>query len=91
MVFVNADDVRGLGLEPGMLVDLTSDYDGERRTAPRFKVVPYDIPSGSAAAYFPEANPLVPLGLHAPGSRTPASKSIVVELTPCPPVSTKTE
>jgi len=34
------------------------------------------------AAYFPEANPLVPLGQFAPGSRTPASKSVVIEVTP---------
>ena len=43
---------------------------------------PYPIPRGSAATYFPEANPLVPLSQFAPGSRTPASKSIVIEVTP---------
>jgi hypothetical protein len=33
-----------------------------------------------AAAYYPETNPLVPLDHHAAGSRTPASRSIVVRL-----------
>jgi molybdopterin-dependent oxidoreductase alpha subunit len=82
VVFVNAEDIEALSLEAGAIVDLTSHYRGETRTVRRFKVVPYPIPRGSAAAYFPEANPLVPLGQHAPGSRTPASKSIVVELVP---------
>ncbi|HXU05150.1 MAG TPA: molybdopterin dinucleotide binding domain-containing protein, partial [Polyangia bacterium] len=82
VVFMNADDIRDLALEPGMTVDLFSHFRGETRTAPRFVVVAYAIPRGSAAAYFPEANPLVPLGRFAPGSRTPASKSIVIEVRP---------
>ena len=65
-----------------MAVDLVGRFRGETRTAPRFTVVAYPIPRGSAAAYFPEANPLVPLARFAPGSRTPASKSIVIEVTP---------
>jgi molybdopterin-dependent oxidoreductase alpha subunit len=82
VVFMNADDIRSLALEPGTVVDLVSHFRGETRTAPRFTVVAYAIPRGSAAAYFPEANPLVPLGQFAPGSRTPASKSIVIEVRP---------
>ncbi len=82
VVFMNEDDIAALALAPGMLVDLTSRWRDERRTVSRFVVVPYPIPRGSAAAYFPEANPLVPLGQFAPGSRTPASKSVVIEVTP---------
>ena len=65
-----------------MIVDLVSRHRDETRMAPRFVVVAYPIPRGSAAAYFPEANPLVPLWRFAPGSRTPASKSIVIEVRP---------
>ena len=36
----------------------------------------YDVPEGTAAAYFPEANPLVFLESYAATSRTPTSKSI---------------
>ena len=43
-------------------------------------VVPYDIPRGCAAAYFPEANVLVPLASVAAGSNQPASKSIPITL-----------
>ncbi|HEY7719740.1 MAG TPA: hypothetical protein VH915_13345, partial [Pedococcus sp.] len=54
--------------------------DGSERRAPAFRVVPYDQPRGCAAAYYPETNPLVPLDHTAEGSRTPASKSLVVRL-----------
>jgi molybdopterin-dependent oxidoreductase alpha subunit len=80
VVFMNEDDIRERGLTAGMTVDLTSRFRGETRTAERFVVVAYAIPRGSAAAYFPEANPLVPLAQFAPGSRTPASKSITIEV-----------
>jgi hypothetical protein len=36
---------------------------------------------GSAAAYFPEANVLVPVDSRAEGSGTPTSKAIEIELT----------
>ena len=38
------------------------------------------MPRGSAAAYFPEANVLVPAGSQAEGSGTPTSKSIEIEI-----------
>jgi hypothetical protein len=85
VVFMNEEDIAALGLTAGMRVDITSRWRDETRRVSRFVVVPYPIPRGSAAAYFPEANPLVPLGQFAPGSRTPASKSIVVELTASAP------
>jgi formate dehydrogenase major subunit len=63
-------------------VDLVSIWsDGERR-ASRFRVVEYPTPRGSAAAYFPEANVLIPLDSTAKVSNTPTSKSIVIRLEP---------
>ena len=82
VVFMNGDDITGLGLGAGQVVDLISHFtDGDRR-ADRFVVVSYPIPRGCAAAYFPEANPLVPLGSKADRSDTPASKSIVISIRP---------
>jgi hypothetical protein len=52
----------------------------ERRRAARFKVVPYEIPRGCAAAYYPETNVLVPVASVATGSNQPASKSIPITL-----------
>jgi molybdopterin-dependent oxidoreductase alpha subunit len=91
VVFVHPDDITALGLEDGQLVDLVSEWrdpdDGAdaalvERQAPAFRVVAYDQPRGCAAAYYPETNPLVPLGSTALGSNTPTSKSIVVRLEP---------
>jgi anaerobic selenocysteine-containing dehydrogenase len=75
---MNADDMRERGLDDGSIVDITSHYEGEQRLGHRFRVVEYDVPRGSAAAYFPEANVLVAASSVAEKSNTPASKSIVV-------------
>ena len=57
-----------------------SGRDGVERTARAFRVVPYDQPRGCVAAYYPEANPLVPLDSTAEKSNQPVYKSIVVRL-----------
>jgi molybdopterin-dependent oxidoreductase alpha subunit len=85
VIFVNVEDLREAGLSDGQAVDITSHYEGETRTVHAFKVVSYEIPRRCAAAYFPETNPLVPLGNIADGSRQPASKSIVISLAPADP------
>lgn len=78
VVFLNPEDVRERGLGSGDLVDLVSHFRGQTRVAPGFRVVEYDIPRGCAAAYFPEANVLVPLDSTAAVSNTPTSKHIVI-------------
>jgi anaerobic selenocysteine-containing dehydrogenase len=82
VVFVNPDDVAELGLSDGQLVDLISEWSDGERKAQRFRVVAYPTARGCAAAYFPEANSLVPLDSTAETSNTPTSKSIVVRLEP---------
>ncbi|MGH7296022.1 MAG: molybdopterin dinucleotide binding domain-containing protein, partial [Polyangiaceae bacterium] len=78
VVLMSAADLEERGLRAGDLVDLTShSAEGERR-AEGFSAVPYAIPRGCCATYFPEANVLVPLGVVARKSNTPASKSVVV-------------
>jgi molybdopterin-dependent oxidoreductase alpha subunit len=83
VVFVNEADLDARGLLPGQRVDLTSHFQGETRRAEGFLTVPYDIPRGCAAAYFPEANVLVPIGSVAGKSNTPAYKSIVITMEAC--------
>jgi molybdopterin-dependent oxidoreductase alpha subunit len=78
VVLLHEDDVRDRGLAAGDAVDLTSHFRGERRVARRFVVVPYPIPRGCAATYFPEANPLVPIDSVAERSNTPTSKCVVI-------------
>jgi formate dehydrogenase major subunit len=84
VVFVNRDDITALGFSAGDLVDLVTHWPGDdiTRRAPAFRIVEYDTPLGSAAAYYPETNPLVPLDHTALGSNTPAYKSVIVKLEP---------
>lgn len=80
VVFVHPGDLADRGLGDGDLVDLVSVYDDGERRAEGFRAVAYPTPRGCAAAYFPEANVLVPLDSTALGSNTPTSKSIVVRV-----------
>ena len=82
VIFLNTGDMKKLGLKTGQIVDLTSHFSDGERHAYRFIVVPYEIPLDCAAAYFPEANPLVPLASHADRSQTPTSKSIIISIQP---------
>ncbi|WP_328611846.1 FdhF/YdeP family oxidoreductase [Amycolatopsis sp. NBC_00345] len=82
VVFVSPEDLAELGIADGEIVDLVSEWsDGDRR-APQFRAVAYPTARGCAAAYFPEANALVPLDSVAEKSNTPVSKAIVVRLEP---------
>lgn len=80
VVFLHPDDVKAASLKKGDVVDLTSHYKGEERTARKFVVVPFSIPRRCAATYFPETNVLVPVDSYAAKSYTPASKSVVISL-----------
>ena len=79
VVFVHADDLRDLGFADGDVVDVVSEAaDGVERRAEGFRLVAYDTARGTCAAYFPEANVLVPLGSVAEESNTPVSKAVIV-------------
>ena len=80
IVFMNPDDMARDGINPNDLVDLTGEYRGAERTAPKFLVVPYPIARQCVATYFPEANVLVPIDSYARKSETPASKSVVIRI-----------
>lgn len=81
VLFIHPDDIRYLGLNDGDKVDIeTVWYDGIARKVSGFKLVAYDIPRGSLAAYYPEANPLVPLDSFGDDTGTPTSKSVPVRI-----------
>ncbi|GLC24285.1 FdhF/YdeP family oxidoreductase [Roseisolibacter agri] len=80
VVFMNRDDMADAGLAQGDLVDLTSHFAGETRTAPHWLVVPYAIPRRCTATYFPEGNALVPVRSTARRSNTPTSKSVRISI-----------
>jgi molybdopterin-dependent oxidoreductase alpha subunit len=82
VVFVNPRDIEELGFHDGDIVDLVTHWAGDDhvRRVQAFRIVPYQTPRGTAAAYYPETNPLVPLDSTAVGSNTPTSKSVIIRL-----------
>jgi molybdopterin-dependent oxidoreductase alpha subunit len=83
VIFVNPDDLAELGLDDAQPVDVFSEWPGQPDRVMRgLRVVAYPTARGCAAAYFPEANVLVPLDSTAERSNTPVSKAIVVRLEP---------
>lgn len=87
VVFMNPEDMKAARFRQGQAVDITSHFRGQERHAYHFLVAPYPIPRYCLAAYFPEANVLVPVNSVAETSNTPTSKSIIVTLTPSPEVA----
>ncbi|MDO9380634.1 MAG: FdhF/YdeP family oxidoreductase [Nocardioidaceae bacterium] len=84
VVFMHPDDITALGYVDGDHVDLVAKWDDDdvERRAADFRIVSYDTPRGSAAAYYPETNPLIPLDSTADHSNTPTSKAVVISLEP---------
>ena len=80
IILVNPDDLKERGIAPCSPVDIISIWGDQRRTAKAFTAIPYEMPKGSAAAYFPEANVLVPVDSQAEGSGTPTSKAVEIEI-----------
>jgi len=81
VVFLNEYEIKKRGLADGDRVDLiTESTDGVERVVRNFRVVSYSFPTGCCAAYYPEANPLVPLYAYDPLSFTPSFKGIPIRL-----------
>ena len=80
VVLINDNDIEKLNLNAGDVVNIKSDFNGVERFANKFILVSYPIPEGCVATYFPEANTLVPIDQFARGSKTPASKSVLVTI-----------
>ncbi|MFJ8923137.1 FdhF/YdeP family oxidoreductase [Streptomyces sp. NPDC102415] len=81
VVLVNPADLAELGLSAGQQVDLVGVWrDAAERRAEGFEVVAYPTSRGSAAAYYPETQVLVPLDSVADISNQPTSKAVLVRL-----------
>jgi molybdopterin-dependent oxidoreductase alpha subunit len=81
VLLINPDDIRRAGLANGQVVALVSDAgDGIRRRVSGLTVMPFALPDGCVASYYPEMNPLVALSHHDLKSKTPASKAVPVRI-----------
>lgn len=86
VVFMNEDDMKARGITVEGPIEMeTVSLDGARRWLGGLKALPYPIPRGSVAAYYPETNGLLPLYHYDELSKTPAAKSIPVLVRPSTP------
>jgi molybdopterin-dependent oxidoreductase alpha subunit len=81
VLFAHPDDLAAIRDRLGERVDIRGTHaDGVVRVAEDFRLVPFDMPRGSLAGYYPELNVLVPLSTFGAQSDTPTSKSVLVTL-----------
>ncbi|WP_342106004.1 FdhF/YdeP family oxidoreductase [Methylobacterium sp. SI9] len=81
VVFAHPDDLAEIRARLGERVDIVGTHaDGITRRAEDFRLVPFDMPRGALAGYYPELNVLVPLSTFGEKSDTPTSKSVLVTL-----------
>ncbi len=80
IVLINKKDMERLNLKKLDVVHIISNYDHKERKALNFLIIPYNIPQGNLASYFPETNVLIPYNQFADKSNTPISKSVKVTL-----------
>jgi len=81
VLFMNAEDIAVRGLAAGDRVSLeTIAADGVHRRVNDLTILDYPISRGAVAGYYPELNPLLPLGYYDKVSGTPAAKSIPVKV-----------
>jgi molybdopterin-dependent oxidoreductase alpha subunit len=90
VIFVNPGDLSELNLRDGQRVDIFSEWKDEpERVLRGYRIVSYPTAKGCAAAYYPEANVLVPLSSAALESNTPVSKAVIVRLEPVASADTR--
>ncbi|EAZ79342.1 FdhF/YdeP family oxidoreductase [Algoriphagus machipongonensis] len=80
VVLMNQSDIKNLKLEVEKPITLFNEYQGKLRKVEGLTIIPYNIPEKCIATYFPECNELVPIGIKARKSNTPASKSIKIKV-----------
>ena len=80
VILMNALDMSARGWKARTIVNITSHFEGSTREADNWQLVPYNIPRGNIATYFPEANCLIHINSTAELSNTPTSKWIICSL-----------
>jgi anaerobic selenocysteine-containing dehydrogenase len=81
VLFVNEADLAARGLEHGDVVDIETVAAGRQLRLRNVTAIAYNIPRGTVAAYYPEANVLVSLDYIDKESGTPSYKSVPVAVT----------
>lgn len=83
ILLINPEEIARHGLSEGQMVTVETVFDdGHARAVHGLKVTAFDLPDTCVAAYYPEANPLVPLSYNDKLSKTPAAKGVPVRIRP---------
>ena len=84
ILFMNAADLAARGLQHGDIVDVETlcNEDDAPHTLAGLTAVAFDIPAGSVATYYPEANSLIAIDQYDRRSGTPSYKSVPVAVRP---------
>ena len=81
VVFINKDDLAAHNIQHGDPIDVETVLpSGAPLRLEGFTAIAHNIARGSVAAYYPEANGLIPLAYHDPQSGTPSYKSVPVKI-----------
>ena len=80
VLFMNDRDLKAKGLEHGDLVDIETALPSGGKRLLKLTAISYDISEGSVAAYYPEANCLIPIDYQDKESGTPSYKSVPVRV-----------
>ena len=80
VLFMNDRDLKAKGLEHGDLVEIETALPSGGKRLLKLTAISYDIAEGSVAAYYPEANCLIPIDYQDKESGTPSYKSVPVRV-----------
>ncbi|MFD2191147.1 FdhF/YdeP family oxidoreductase [Pistricoccus aurantiacus] len=81
VLLMNPEDIARVGFKKGDVVRLITDLDdGTDRRLGGLVIMPFRLPAGTVASYYPECNVLVPVTHHDVLSKTPGSKSVPVRI-----------
>jgi molybdopterin-dependent oxidoreductase alpha subunit len=81
VLLISPKEMARAGLKEGQRVALVGDdSDGVDRVVEGLEVLPFELPEGCIAGYYPELNPLIALRHHDGASKTPAAKSVPVRI-----------
>ncbi|MGN8000405.1 FdhF/YdeP family oxidoreductase [Sphingomonas sp. 22176] len=81
VLLISPKEMARAGLKEGQRVALVGDdSDGVDRVVEGLEVLPFNLPEGCVAGYYPELNPLIALRHHDGASKTPAAKSVPVRI-----------
>jgi len=80
VLLINLQEMQKAALEEGQIILLVRCRRWRGTPRKRPEALPFALPNGCLAGYYPELNPLIPPSHHDKLSRTPAAKNVPVRI-----------